>query len=233
MDEIEEIWQKGNEQIARDKSFDSDAVRKSISESSTGILSGMSKTLWLGVCIALLAGIMFIINIFFYTGNLAILIPIIILLIISVLLITFLLIQIGVIRRMDTLELNLHNLLVYKIKYLNTRFNLALHCVSLSIVLATFTINLTMESNDGIFELRKILILSAFYLFVYIMTFILSKLTHRVYDRQLRNALSNLEENTLKNIDKVLKRHKMTGRIIAVVMAILVLSGVAALLIFT
>lgn len=43
---------------------------------------------------------------------------------------------------------------------------------------------------------KCVLILSAFYLFAYAVTFTLSKIVHSVYDKQLRNALRNLEENS-------------------------------------
>ena len=131
---------------------------------------------------------------------------------------------------MDQLDLNLRDLLIFKIKYLNTRYNRALHCVSLSIVLATFTINLGIENSDGVFELQKILILSAFYLFAYLFTFGLIKLSLSVVDKQLINALFNLEEQTLRGLDGELKKHRRISRIIAVVLIILILSGIALLL---
>lgn len=134
---------------------------------------------------------------------------------------------------MDTLDVPLHKILVYKIKYLNSRYNIALHLISLSIVLATFTINLSIERNDGIFELHKILILSVFYLAVYLVIFSLSKLTVKVYDKQLKNALVNLEENTLRTLDEEMSKHKRAERMILAIAAILILTGLAALLFLT
>lgn len=230
MDSIEDIWSKGNEPIGSDESFTSDAVLRSISENSKGISAKLLQSLWFGAGLAALAALMFILNIFFYSANLAMLLPIIVCLIAAVVVSVCLFSQIGVVRKMDTLDLNLHQLLVYKIKYLNKRFKLAMHAVSLSVVLATFTINLTMESGDGIFELRKILILLLFYLFTYVVTFSLSSLTLRVYNKQLQKALHDLEENAASSMDKELKRYKKIGRIIALVLAVIAIAGLVALL---
>ena len=134
---------------------------------------------------------------------------------------------------MDTKEFNLHKLLLYKIKYFNTRFQLVQHTVALSIVFATFGINLTMENNDGVFELDKILILSVFYIFIYFITIFLYKFTFNVYLKQLRNALSNLEENTLKSLDKELRKHKRIRKLIGFIIVIIFLTGMFFLLIKT
>ncbi len=230
MDRIEEIWDKGNDQIAQDDSFGSDAILKFISESSIGITSKMLKAMWLGTILAFTASLMLIYNLFSYMGNPSIVILIIVSLIASASIFTYLLFQLGIVKGMDRFSLNLREVLVYKIKYLNTRFNIALHCISLSIVLVTFNINLTIESGDGIFELRKILILTAFYLFAYVVILSLSMLTNKVYDKQLKNALLNLEENTLRSLDEEMKKHKRVGRIILIIVAICFVSGIAALL---
>ena len=233
MDRIEEIWDKGNEQIAQDDSFGSEAILKSISESSIGITAKMLRSICLGIVMALIASFILLYNIFPYAGNPSIVILIIACLIVSAAVLRYLFLQIGTVKRMERHGLNLREVLVNKIKYLNTRFNVALHCISLSIVLTTFTINLTIESSDGIFELRKILILSVFYLFAYVGILGLSKLSHNVYDKQLRNALQNLDESTYRSLDHVMKRHRRLGRIILIVAAVFCLSGIAALLFFT
>jgi len=180
--------------------------------------------------IAAVAAVMFIYNCFFYWPNLPLMITILMLLLVSGGLIVFLLSQIRHIKRMDQSELNLRELLIYKIKYLNTRYSWALHCVSLSVILATFTINLSMENSDGIIEIQKILILSAFYLFAYLLGFGLLKLSFSVIDKQLKNALFNLEEQTLRSLDGELKKHRRISRIILAVLIILSLLGIVVLI---
>ena len=230
MNTIEEIWKQGNEKIDQDNYIESDLILKSITESSRGITAGLSKPLRFGVVIASMAVLMFIYNAFFYWTNTLLMISILLLLLVSVAVIIFLWSQIRLLRGMDRTELNLHDLLIYKIKYLNTRYNWSLHCVSLSMALATFTINLSIESGDGIFELRKILILSAFYIFAYLFTFGLMKLSLRVVEKQLKNALFNLEEQTLRSLDGALKKHQRVTRIIAAGLFIIMLIGIAFML---
>jgi len=233
MDRIEEIWNKGNEQIAYDDSFGSKEILRSTRESSIGITSKLLKPVWLGIAMAFTAFSVLCYNLFFYLGNPSMVMLIICTLILSAFVFTYLLLQIRAIKRMERSGADLREVLVNKIKYLGSKYNIALHCISLSIVLVTFTINLTIENSDGIFELRKILILSAFYLFVYIVMFGLSKITYNVYDKQLKNALRNLEENTLRTLDEEMKKHKRNGRIILIIVAVFLLSGIAALLFLT
>lgn len=229
MDNIEEIWNKGNEHPGQDEFLSADAILKTITRSSIGISSKMLKSIYLGIVLAFGAFGMLLYNILPYGGNPSVFILIAAGLMITAAVIAYLFLQIGLIRRMDRNEMNLRDVLVKKIKYLNTRFIFALHCISLSIVLATFTINLTMERSDGVFEVRKILLLSVFYLFAYAVSFTLSKIVHSAYDKQLRNALMNLEEHSYRSLDEGMKRHKRNRRIVLIVVSILLLSGIAAL----
>lgn len=230
MKTIEDIWEQGNEKIDQDNYIESDLILKSITEGSRGITASLLKPLRFGVIITSMAVLMFIYNAFFYWTNTLLMINILLLLLVSVAVIIFLWSQIRLVRGMDRTEMNLQDLLIYKIKYLNSRYNWVLHCVSLSIVLATFTINLSIENGDGIFELRKILILSAFYIFAYLVTFGLMKLSLRVVDKQLKNALYNLEEQTLRGLDGELKKHQRVTRIIAAALFIIMLMGIAFML---
>lgn len=86
-----------------------------------------------------------------------------------------------------------------------------------------------MENADGIFEARKILILSVFYLFAYFGSYYLFKIMHSVYLKQLKNALLNLDENSLQSIDHELKKHKQIGRIVFVILSIIVAIGIILL----
>lgn len=233
MDNIEKIWEKGNEKTSVDNTYDEAFIRKSISETSISITSKLPKIVWIGIIGSLISVIIFFYNIFFYTNNLPIQATIIFLLVVALSIFSFLLTQLRIINKMDTTEFDLHRLLLNKIKYFNTRFKLTQHAVALSIVFVTFGINLTMENNDGIFETRKILILSAFYIFTYFVTIFLYKFTHDVYLKQLRNALFNLEENTLKSLDKELKKHNWIRKLIGFVILIVFLIGMIFLLINT
>lgn len=226
MDILEEIWEKGNDQVSNDETFDSEFIKKSISETSISITSKLPKIIRFGLVVSCLAAAMFVYNIFFYLGNISILISIITLLLLTSYLFTYLLSQLKIIRKLDSLDLNLQSLLMTKIKYLNTRFQIALHCVSLSIVLATFTINLTIENSDGVFEFRKIMILSIFYFFAYVISLLLYKTMYGVYIKQLSNALVNLTENKLKSFEKELKRHKRIRKIIGVIVILVFLLGI-------
>lgn len=230
MKEIDEIWTGADKQIEGDVSFSPEAILESINEGSRSITTGLLKPLRFGIMVATMAACMFVYNAFFYGGNLPLMLAILLLLALTVVLILYLWSQVRQLRRMDLLDLNLHDLLIHKISYLNSRYNWAMHGVSLSIVLATFTINLTIENPDGIFEMRKILILSVFYLFAYLFTYGLIKLSLRVVDKQLKNALFNLEEQTLRDLDGELRKHRRLNRVIAIGFLVLVLTGIAFML---
>lgn len=131
---------------------------------------------------------------------------------------------------MDTKEYDLNKLLQYKIKYFNTRLNIARHSVALSIVLLTFGLNLTMENSDGIFELNKILMLSIFYVFAYLVMVYLQKFTHNIYLKQLRNALNNLKENSLISLDNELKKHRRIVKLIGTIIGVIFITGILLLL---
>ena len=229
MDRIEEIWTRGNDPIGQDASFSNEDILESITGHSIGITSKMVKPVWLGIILAFMAFSMLIYNLFCYKANPAVLVLIILSTAVTAAAFTFLLLQIGHIKKTDSYGASLHEVLVNKIRYLNTGFNTALHCISMLIVIATFTVNLTIESSDGIFELRKLLILSAFYLFAYIMSYSLSRFSLKGYDQQLKYALRNLEESSYRSLDEDMKRHKRNGRIILIVVAIFFLAGIAAL----
>lgn len=232
MDHIEEIWEKSKQQLAEDASFDSARVLEFTSKVSSGISARLIKPLWLGAGIYLLAVILFTSNFFLYAGNLSIQIPVVFLLLLSVSLTVFLLKQISAVKKMETSGRVLRTVLITKIKYLNTRYNTAMHFISLSIVFATFGLNLSLESNDGIFELKKILILSIFYLFSYLIVYGLSRLTLRAYDRQLKTALANLEENALRDTSAELAKYKRSTRIILAIIIAILLTGIITLLFY-
>ncbi len=233
MNSIEEIWEKGNEKFSIDKTYGEEFIRNSISKASISITSKLPQLVWFGVVASLCSALIFIYNISFYLSNPLILTTIICLLILSLSVLIFMLVQLRVIKNMNTKEFDLHKLLHYKIKYFNTRLRIARHSVALSIVFATFGVNLTMENNDGIFELNKILMLSMFYAFTYFIMIFLQKFAHDAYLKQLRNALSNLKENTLVSLDKELNKHKQIGKLIGIIIAIVFLIGMVFLFINT
>ncbi len=233
MNNIEEIWEMGNEKISVDSSFDEEFIRNSISETSIGITSKLPQLIWFGVITSLVAVILFFYNLFFYLNNTPILTAIVVLLFISLSVLVFMLVQLRVINNMHTIDFDLHNLLKYKIRYFTTRLRLVRHLVALSIVFVTFGLNLTMEKNDGIFELNKILTLSIFYFFTYFIIMYLQKFTHDAYLKQLRNALCNLEENTLISLDKELIQHKRISKLIGIIITIIFLIGIIFLLLNT
>lgn len=233
MDRIEDVWDKGNEQISKDKSFSTKFITKSISENSMSITSKLPKIMWFGLAASLIAAAMFIYNLFFYQQNLPVFISIIGLLLATTLIFSYLIIQLRIIRKLDTKGKDLKNVLLNKVKYLNTSFQWALHLVALSVVFVTMNINLTMENNDGIFELRKIIILSLFYIFIYFVTVFFYKISFGVYIKQLDNALFNLEEKTLRSFDDELKKHKRIRRIIGFIILTAFLLGMIVLIIVT
>lgn len=233
MHDIEKIWESGNEGSSREETFNAEFIKKSISESSIGISSKLLKTIWMGVVIVSLAGIAFTYNLFFYYQNAAMLITIIALIALSTAVFIFLTRQAGIVKKSDTENIDLKSLLVFKIKFLETKYYMVLHCLALSVVLATFAINLTMENADGIFEFRKILILSAFYVFAYLIVFYLSKITHSVYIKQMKNALYSLEENQLHNINEELKKHRIIRKIILGIIIAALITGLIAFLTIT
>jgi len=230
MKAIEDIWKKGNEQVGQDDSYTPEAILKSIAEASGSITAGLLKPLRFGIAVAVMALLMFGYNAFFYSMNLPLMISILVFVFVSMAIIIYLWDQIKSIRDLDQTDMNLHELLTFKIRYLNTPYNRALHCISLAIVLATFTINLTIENTDGIFELRKILILSAFYLPAYLFTYGLIKLSINVINKQLKNALFNLEEQTLISLDLEFRKQRRVNRIIVVCLIVLTLAGLAFML---
>ena len=69
MDNIEEIWNKGNEEISKDKTFSADFIKKSISDNSISISSKLLKTIRMGIVIASISVTMFVYNMFFYLEN--------------------------------------------------------------------------------------------------------------------------------------------------------------------
>lgn len=230
MENIEAIWDKGNEQISKDESLDSAFIEKSISESSTRITSKLIKAIKLGLILTLLSVIMFVYNAFFYLNNTPILISIIILILLSLCSIIYLFIQAKKIKREDITSTNLHKLLVNKIKFFTTHFQVVIQCLAASIVLLTITLNLTMENGDGIFELRKILILSVYYILVYAGLVFLFKKLNNINLKRLRIALFNLEENSLNTIDTEEKKHKNISRLILVIVLVLLILGLIAAL---
>lgn len=228
MENIQAIWNKGNDSILKDETLDSAFIKKSISESSTRITSKLLKAIRLGVVLTSLCAIGFVYNIFFYLNNIPVLAAIIALIVLAISSIAFLLTQVSNIINQDTSIDNLHNLLISRIKFFNTQFRYVVHCLAASVVLLTFTLNLTMENDDGIIELRKILILSVYYIIVYAGLIYLFKKTNSIYLKRLKNALYNLEENSLTLIDKEEKKHKKLSRIILVAAIILSFLGLIA-----
>lgn len=233
MKSLENIWEKGKHTGDHENSLNTDHIIKAISESSIGITSGLRKPIWFGIGLSSITCLALISNLFFYTTNLPIQMTITGGILAAVFVLIYLLRQNRTLKTMDTRDISMQEILIYKINYLNIRYHTAIHLVSFSIVLATFTINLSMEASDGVFEGYKILILSAVYLISYIVTFSLFKLSLKAYNLQLKNALQNLEENSLNTLDEELKKYKRSGRVILFIVASFFLFGIAALLFFS
>lgn len=228
MDNIEAIWDKGNDPILNDETLNTDFIKKSISASSTRITSKLLKAISLGVVFTSLSVFVFVYNIFFYLNNTAILVAIAGFILLSVISIIYLFTQAANIKKQDNSIDNLHNLLMSRIKFFNTQFQHVLHCLAASVVLLTITLNLTMENADGVFELRKVLLLSVYYIVVYFGLIYVFKKTNKIYIKRLRNALFNLEENSFNTIDAEEKKHKKVKRWFLAVVVILLCAGLVA-----
>lgn len=226
MENIEDIWTKGNTEASDEDTFDSAFIIQSISETSIGISQQLKRIIMPGMILSLIAIPPLVYNLFFYLKNMPMICAIAVLIAICISIFLYLHQQKRKVNGMDLLDLDLKSLLIYKIGYLEKGFHLVKHCVATVIVIMTFVINVTIENSDGIFELRKIAILTAFYLFVYIIMILLFRLTESVYVKQLRSALLDLEEETYNRFDSKLSRYKKIRGIIAIVMALIFVTGV-------
>lgn len=230
MDLIENIWEKGHEQISEDGILDRAFILKSISESSISISAKLQKIIWFGLALSVLASIAFVYNFFFYYSNTPVAVLIVLIFVLCVLIFAFLLKQKSLLITMDAEGFDLQQLLMFKIKYFNTHFQWVLRGVAMIVVLASFTINLSMENSDGVFEIHKILILSTFYFFMYLGLVFLYRMLFRVNLKQLKNALENLVESEFKSFDKELNKSKRLQRIIGVFAVIIFIFGLVAML---
>lgn len=226
MDEIENIWKKAHQNQSDTEFMNRQFVENAFKKKSISTSNKMKQTIYLAIVLTGLSFVMFSYNLFYYVSNFAMLACITVLAIQCLVMIYLLYKNMKELIAISQNTNDLHQLLIYKIKYYNKNFQTVIHFVALSVIFLTFTINLTIENSDAIFELRKILLLCVFYIFAYLMMFVLINFSYKVYIKQLENALYNLQENTFNSIDKELKKHKNIKRAIVIIAIIVVTFGI-------
>ena len=232
MKKIEDIWKEGHrEGFADEVPLSDEMIEEAISGSSKSIGQKMIITTCTTAVFTVMSLCGLALNIYPYRENIAIILSISMLMLASLILFLYLMEQIKNIQKLSIMNIDLYSIVENKLSVFNHQFQRVIHIFAFSLVSATFSINLTIENDDGIFEIRKILILSVFYLFCYCGSVILLKNIHRIDRIQLENALRDLDEKKLTSLTRELKRDKNKKRWILLGISLLVMAGIAVYII--
>jgi len=141
-------------------------------------------------------------------------------------LLVYLIIQTRKLTDIELRNMSLFETLVCKIEFYKTSYAMSLRATAFATALIAFGANLTQQNANGEFNISNIPLLIAFYVLFYIFFISVYQLSSSIYLKQLTNALSNLEQNILDEIEHEMAKNRKTRIFIGLSMFILILVGI-------
>ena len=228
-DDIKELWKNADDQISAHKSLDAEAVKQAIANQSLGITSKLLKSIRSGIFFLSITVALFGYNAYGYAGNDLVVTLCISCLVLSSVLLAFLLYQYKKLSRIDRAGLSLRDILMSKIEYFNRSLYLVHHTIAASVVLLILALNLLADNNDGNYYVGNMWLYIGFNITAYICMMIVLRLSHSLYLKQYENALSDLEEIKLTEMNAEIRKHRW---ITWILLTIALLAAAAGLFVF-
>ncbi len=231
-DDIKATWKKADEVITTDQSLTPEVIKQSITSDSISITSRMLRMINSSLIMLLVNALLLLINCSFYLKVPVYLGAISLSALLCLILVHYLFKQMKRLKTLDAKQADLHQVLQDKIDFFNHAFNRAMFAYGFAVMLLPFNVNLYQERANGGFKGLDLLLLVGFYILAFAFSYVLIKMTYSVYLKQLKNALSNLEQSTLVNMEEELKMNRKRNRIIGAIMVLFVLLGGVAYVVF-
>lgn len=223
--DIKALWKSADDQISPNESLDADAVERAIANQSIGISSKMLKSIRLGITTLSICVALFGYNAYGYAGNDLIFTLSISCLMLSPILLVFLFYQYRKLSKIDQAGLSLRDILVSKIDYFKRSLYLVHHTIAMGTVLLIFALNLMADNNGGNYYVSNIWLNIGLEVIVYVCVVMVLRLSHSLYLKQYKNALSDLEKTKLTEMDAELRKHRWIRLILLTIALLLVMAG--------
>jgi len=227
--DIKNLWKSADSQILTNESLDVETVKQAISKQSTQITSKLLMSFRFGILALILNVVLCSINIYGYADNKLIVTFFISSLILSIVLILFLVYQQKRINQLDQAGLTMQDLIVAKIKYSGQSLSYVHHAIAIGVVLLAFSLSLLVDNNDGHYQINNIWLFIAVMTAVYLIQILSLNLSHKIYLKQYKIALHDLNQSRLTEMNTVLKKYKWVKMFFLI---IILLSFIAGIIIF-
>ncbi len=223
---IKNTWEKASREISDDKTVDSAYIKKVITADSNSISASMLKNIIAGIFLLALDIVLFAYNAFFYTSNIPVFSVIFLSLLLLIVLLVYLIIQTRKLTAIELQNKSLFETLVCKIEFYKTSYSISLRATAFATAIIAFGTNLTQQNANGEFNISNIPLLITFYVLFYIFFNSLYQLSSSIYLKQLTNALSNLEQNILDEMEHEMAKNRKTRIFIGFTTSVLLLAGI-------
>ncbi len=223
---IKNTWKKASREISDDKTVDSTYIKKAITTDSKSISASMLINIRAGMFLLALDIVLFAYNAFFYTANIPVFTAIFLSLLLLIVLLVYLIIQTRKLTAIELRNMSLFETLVCKIEFFKTSYTMSLRATAFATAFIAFAANLTQQNANGEFNISNIPLLITIYVLFYVFFNSLYKLSSSIYLKQLTNALSNLEQNILDEMEHEMAKNRKTRIFIGLSMSVMLLAGI-------
>ena len=128
---------------------------------------------------------------------------------------------------------NLSESIKSKLKLFEKKIPLILHIIGLNTAVIGYTVGLWMGNFDKQLSTQKILIFTTAYIFFYLISYFIMKITHQQVYYQLMRADYNLEDKSTDGIDKQIRKSKLINRIVLRFVVLTLILGVVVNIIYS
>lgn len=227
--DIKKLWKSADSQIMANESLDLETVKQAITKLSIGITFKLLISIRAGIVALALSGLLFGYSIYGYSGNNLITILSISGLITSSLLFLYLISKHNSFNKLDQLGLSLQDLIVAKIHFFNKSLSLVHHAISTGLVLLIFSLNLSVDNNQGNYKVNNIWLYIGFLVIAYLIAIMMLHLSHNLYLKQYKTALLDVNKSKLTEMNAELKKYKWVKLFFLIIILLSVIAGIIIL----
>jgi len=227
--DIKNLWKSADNQIVENESLDSETIKQAIKAESIGITFKILKSIRTGIVALGLSVVFFGYNIYGYSGNILISIFSISCLILSALLLAYLVFQYNSFSKLDQSGLSLQDLIVAKIQYFKKSLFFVHHTIAVGLVLLIFSLNLLTDNNGGNYQVNNIWLYIGLMITAYLIAVMMLYLSHKLYLKQYRTALDDLNKSKLTEMDAELRKDKWIRLLFLAIVLLSVIAGIIIL----
>lgn len=224
--EIKNLWKSADSQILTNESLDFETVRQAITKRSNQITSKLLSSFRAGIIALASSAILYSFNIYGYAGNNLMVIFCISCLILSIILLLFLVYQYNYFNKLDQAGFSLQDLTTAKIKYCKQSLSYVHHAIAISLVLLIFSLNLIIDNNEGTYQINNTWLYIGIMIMAYLIPVVMLNLSNKLYLKQYKTVLHDLNESKLTEVIDELKKYKWVKQFFIIMCLLSFITGI-------